>query len=114
VITAGQDKNGNVTVSIHESMANPYTKNVDPDATIKANMNITVDEKATSAQFNGTVSGSPAFEGNLSVNGGENQNVPLQTAPTNPILFYLGLHDTNTINQSVDLPKKQPKEDPQQ
>jgi RHS repeat-associated protein len=103
MVTAGQDKNGNVTVNIKESMGNPYTKDVDPNGTIKANVNITVDEKATGAQFNGTLSGSPSFEANVSVDGGQNQNVPLQSAPDNVLLFILGLHQTDTINQSIPL-----------
>ena len=70
-------------------------------------MNITVNEVATNAQFNGTVSGSPAFETNMSVNGGTNQNVPLQSAPTNSVQFVLGLHSTNQINKSVELKKKE-------
>jgi hypothetical protein len=110
-VAVTQDKNGNVTVNIQESVGNPYTQILDPTATIKADINVTVDEKATNAQFNGILSGSPSFEGNLSVNDGENQNVPLQSAPTNPIQFYLGLHDSNTVDQSVPL-KSSPEGEP--
>jgi hypothetical protein len=67
VVTATQDKDGNVTVNIQESMGNPFTHGVDPSGTIKSNMNIVVNESATNAQFKGTVSGSPAFESNISV-----------------------------------------------
>jgi RHS repeat-associated protein len=109
-VTATQDKNGNVTVNVQESMGNPFTSGVDPNGTIKSNMNITVNESATNAQFNGTVSGSPAFEANVSVNGSMNQNVPLQSAPANTVQFVLGLHSTNQINKIIELKKK---EDPQ-
>ena len=46
-----------------------------------------------------------AFETNISVNGGTNQNVPLQAAPTNTIQFVLGLHSTDQVNKTVPLKK---------
>lgn len=69
-------------------------------------MNITVDKNATSAEFKGQVSGSPAFEGNITVDGGPTQNVPLQAAPTNSVSFAVGLQTTNNIDKKIDLSKK--------
>ncbi len=99
---------GAVTANIQESMGNPFTSKIDPNATIKSDVNITVNESATNAQINGTVSGSPAFESNMSVDGGATQNVPVQSAPTNAVQFVLGLHSTNQVNRNVDLQKKDP------
>src|SRR5271166_202903 len=51
-VTATQDpKTGAVTANIQESTGNPFTAGVDPNGTIKSNLNITVNENATSAKF---------------------------------------------------------------
>ena len=65
-----------------------------------------MNQDATHANINGTVSGSPSFDTNLSVNGGQTQNVPLQTAPQSTVGFAVGLQQTNDVNKSVDLEKK--------
>lgn len=57
------------------------------------------------AEVKGQISGSPAFETNFTVDGGQTKNVPLQDAPTNAISFGLGLQKTNEIDKKVDLPK---------
>jgi RHS repeat-associated protein len=100
-----QDNNGNVTVNVQENMRNPFTP---VGGGIQENVNITVNQNATSAEFKGQISGSPAFEGNVTVGGGQTQNVPLQDAPTNSISFGLGLQKTNDIDKKVDLPQPQP------
>ena len=103
-VSATQDKNGNVTVNVQENMRNPYTP---VGGGIQSNLNFIVNQSATNANVNGTVSGSPAFEANFSVNGSQNQNVPLQNAPTGTVPFALGLQQTNQINQIVQLKKKE-------
>ena len=113
-VTASQDKNGNVTVNVQENMRNPFTP---VGSGIKSDVNMTVNQDATHADINGTISGSPSFEANFSVNGGQNQNVPIQSEPTGSndvtgaINFGAGLQKTNDVNKSVDLEKK--KEEPQ-
>lgn len=109
-VKATQDKNGNVTVNVQENMRNPFTP---VGGGIQENVNITVNQNATTAEFNGQVSGSPAFEGNVTVDGGQTQNVPLQDAPTNAVSFGLGLQKTNDIDKKVDLPQPKKKEDQQ-
>lgn len=87
-------------------MRNPFTP---VGSGIKSDVNMTVNQDATHANVQGTVSGSPSFETNFSVDGGQNQNVPLQTAPQSTLGFGVGLQETNHVNQSVDLqkPKKE-------
>lgn len=75
-------------------------------------MNITVNQNATSAEIQGQVSGSTAFfESNITVDGGQTQNVPLQDAPTSAVGFALGLQKTNDIDKKVDLPQPKHKEE---
>ncbi len=107
-VSATQDKSGNVVVNVQENMRNPYAP---IGGGIQSNLNFTVNQSATSATVNGTVSGSPAFEANFSVNGSENQNVPLQNAPTGTMAFGLGLQQTSQINQTVQLKKKEEEEE---
>jgi RHS repeat-associated protein len=57
-VTATQDKNG-VTVNIQQNVRNPI---VDAGSGIKADVNITVTQDASSAEVKGSVSGSPSFE----------------------------------------------------
>jgi RHS repeat-associated protein len=108
-VKATQDKNGNVTVKIQESMRNPYT----PPGTgsVRSDVNITVNQDATKAEVSGTVSGSPSFEANFSVDGSANQNLPLQTEPSSTLGFIWGLQKDNQIDKKTDLPKPAKKED---
>jgi hypothetical protein len=106
-VKATQDNNGNVTVNVQENMRNPFTP---IGGGIQENVNIMVNQNATTAEFKGQVSGSPAFEGNVTVDGGQTQNVPLQDAPTNAVSFGLGLQKTNDIDKKVDLPQPKQKE----
>ena len=105
-VTATQDKNGSVTVNIQENMRNPFTP---VGSGIKSDVNVTVNQDATHANVQGKVSGSPSFETNFSVDGSQNQNVPLQTAPQSTVGFTIGLQQPNEVKQSVDLqkPKKE-------
>lgn len=100
-VTATQDKDGNVTVNIQESMRNPFT--LPGMGSIQANVNITVNEEATKAQVSGTVSKSPSFEANFSVNGGSSQNVPLQQEPSSTYNFIRGLMGLNSVNNTTSL-----------
>jgi hypothetical protein len=65
-VKATQDNNGNVTVNVQENMRNPLTP---IGGGIQENVNIMVNQNATTAEFKGQVSGSPAFEGNVTVDG---------------------------------------------
>jgi RHS repeat-associated protein len=104
-VTATQDKNGNVTVNVQENMRNPFTP---VGSGIQSNVNITVNQDATKADINGTVSKSPAFEANFAVNGGESKNVPLQDASRNAVMFGINLQRTAPINQQADLKTNRP------
>jgi RHS repeat-associated protein len=106
-VTATQDKNGNVTVNVQESMRNPFTP--PGSGSIQANVNMTVNQDATKAEVSGSISGSPSFESNFSVDGGATQNLPLQTEPSSTLGFMFGLQETNNIDKKTDLqppPKK--------
>ncbi len=100
-VTATQDKNGNVNVNLQESMRNPFT----PSGTgsIRTDLNISVNQDATKGEVSGSISGSPSFEANFSIDGGASQNVPLQTEPSSTFGFALGLEETNSVDQKVDL-----------
>jgi RHS repeat-associated protein len=102
-VTATQDKNGNVNVNLQESMRNPFT----PLGTgsIQTDLNISVNQNATNAEVSGSLSGSPSFETNFSVDGGASENLPLQTEPSSALGFMLGLQQTNNVDQRVDLPR---------
>jgi len=101
-VTVTQDKNGNVTVNVQESMRNPFTP--PGSGSIQANVNMTVNQSATKAEVSGTISGSPSFESNFSVAGGATQNVPLQTEPSSTLGFMFGLQKTSNFDKKTDLP----------
>lgn len=105
-VKATQDKNGNVIVNIQESMRNPFTP--PSSGSIQANVNMTVNQDATKAEVSGSISGSPSFESNFSVDGGASQNLPLQTEPSSTLGFAWGLETTHNIDKKIDLPSPQP------
>ncbi|MBZ5533996.1 MAG: hypothetical protein LAO20_21405 [Acidobacteriia bacterium] len=111
-VTATQDKSGNVTVNIQESLRNPFTP--PGSGSIQANVNMTVNQDATKAEVSGSISGSPSFESNFSVDGGATQNLPLQTEPSSTLGFMWGLQGTSNIDKKTDLPPPPKKKDEQQ
>jgi hypothetical protein len=81
---------------------------------IKGDVNMTVNQDATKADVSGSMSPSPSFEANFSVNGGASQNLPLQNEPSSTLGFVFGLLNPlqNKINFEIDLPpsvKENPK-----
>jgi hypothetical protein len=108
-VTATQDKNGNVTVNLQESMRNPFTP--PGSGSINTDLNVTVNQDATKAEVSGSISGSPSFEANFIVDGSASQNLPLQTEPSSTLGFMLGLQQTNNINKKTDLPKPEKKKE---
>jgi hypothetical protein len=106
-----QDKNGNVTVNVQESMRNPNTPQ--GSGSIQANVNMTVNQDATKAEVSGSISGSPSFESNFSVDGGATQNLPLQTEPSSTLGFAWGLEKTNNIDKKTHLPSPPKKKEEQ-
>ena len=111
-VTATQDKSGNVNVNIQESLRNPFTP--PGSGSIKADVNITVNQDATKAEVSGPISSSPSWEANFSVDGGASQNVPLQSEPSGTFGFALGLQTPNNVDQKVDLPPPPPPEEEKQ
>ena len=111
VLTASQDKKtGDVTVTFQEEVRNPY---VPVGQGISTNLSVTVDQNATHAEVQGTVSGSPSFETNFTVDGGTTENLPLQPNSQNPLFFGADLQGTNSVDKKIDLPPPN-KKDPDQ
>ena len=107
-VTATQGKNGDVTVNIQENMRNPFTP---VGSGIQSNVNITVNQDATQANINGTVSGSPSFETNLTVDGGRQRMCRCKQRLTGATIlqrinFGVGLQETKPVDKTVQLPKK--------
>lgn len=105
-IKVSQDKSGNVTVNVQESMRNPYTP--PGSGSIRTDVNMTVNQDATKAEVSGSISGSPSFEANFQPDGGATTNVPLQSEPSSTLGFMWGLQKDNKIDKKADLapPKK--------
>jgi RHS repeat-associated protein len=101
-VTVTQDKNGMVTVNVQESMRNPFQL-VGPG--IRANLNIAVNQEATHAYVNGSISRTPSFEANFRVNGGEVKNLPLQAEAEGTVAFVTGLGKDNEIDKPAQLAK---------
>jgi RHS repeat-associated protein len=105
--TVTRDSSGNVVINVTQDAANPLTPSgVTPG--IQSNLNITVPTSGSSVTAAGTVSGSPAFEMNVTPAGGTTTNVPLQGASSNPAAFAAGLTQTNSILKSTPLPPPPP------
>ena len=104
--SVSQDSNGNVTVNLQMNMRDPYQP-VGQGAA--SNVNITVNEAATSAEVKGTVSGSPSFEANFTPKGGPTTNLPIQSSPEETGAFLVGLQQTNQVDKKTDIqpPKKE-------
>lgn len=101
--TVTRDSNGNVVVGVQQNAANPLTPaGVTPG--IQSNLTMTVPVNGSSVTTSGTVSGSPAFELNVGTPGNSTTNVPLQGAPSNSVMFGIGLTQTNTIQNTKPLP----------
>lgn len=111
-VTATQDKNGNVNVNVQESMRNPFTP--PGSGSIQANVRMTVNQDATKAEVSGSISVTPSWESNFSVDGGATQNLPLQTEPSSTLGFVFGLQRTSNIDKKTDLPPPPDKKENEQ
>ncbi len=96
------DAKGNTAINFHQDVKIPFPV---PTGGIKADLTVTVNPGATSATITGTISGSPSFEMNFSVDGGPTQNVELQEASDNDLEFGANLQTTTTVNKTVELKK---------
>ena len=98
-----RDANGNVVINIKQDAPNPLTpQGMTPG--IKSDLTVNVPVNGTSVTTSGTVSGSPAFELNVGTPGNDTTNIPLQGAPSNSVMFGIGLTQTNTIQNTKPLP----------
>jgi RHS repeat-associated protein len=93
---ASQDSNGNVTLNLQMNMRDPFQPAGQGAA---SNVNITVNEAATSAEVKGTVSGSPSFEANFTPEGGPTTNLPIQSSPEGTYTFLRELERTNQVDK---------------
>jgi RHS repeat-associated protein len=105
--TVTRDANGNVLINIQQSAANPLTPSA-ATPPITSDLNVTVPTDGSSVTTAGTVSGSPAFELNVTGEGGSQANIPLQGASSNPFAFGLHLYQTNSRLNTTHLPPQPP------
>jgi len=99
-VTPSQDSNGNVTLNVNMNMRDPYQP-VGQGAA--SNVNISVNEAATSVEVQGTVSGAPSFEANFTPAGAPTTNLPVQSSPEKTGPFLEGLQQTNQVDKKTDL-----------
>ncbi len=99
--SAGFDKEGNTVISIKQDVANPFVEGVSRG--IRADLKVTIPQDASRLSIGGTVSGSPSFEGNVSVDEGKRQNIPIQQAAPGTAGFMINLQMTRTVSVQVDL-----------
>lgn len=105
--TVTRDDKGNVVINVKQDAALPLTpQSLTPG--IRSDLNITIPPNASSVTTAGTVSGSPAFELNVSTEGGSDVNIPLQGAAGNPLAFATNLLQTNSILNFTPLPPPPP------
>ena len=97
------DSKGNVVVGIQQDSKIPYPG---PTSGIRTDMTVMISSDAAQISFRGTESGSPSFEAVASVNGGPAQDIPLQSAATNPLLFYFNLQTDVDLNLTVPLQRQ--------
>ncbi|MGC2744270.1 MAG: RHS repeat-associated core domain-containing protein, partial [Candidatus Angelobacter sp.] len=96
-VTGSRDANGNAVLNFQENAKNPLEpQSITPG--IRANLNVTVTQNATSVDASGTISGSPSFELNVG-----STNMPLQTAPSSDLGFGLGLLENNSVRVATPL-----------
>ncbi len=100
-----RDANGNVVINLKQDAANPLVPGAPP---IKSDLTVTIPASGSSVTTAGTVSGAPAFELNVSTEGGTDVNVPLQNAPSSTPGFVIGLPQTNSILNFTPLPPPPP------
>jgi RHS repeat-associated protein len=108
VTSAKFDSNGNAVITIQQSTVNPLAP--PGTAPIRSDLTITIPSNGSTVTTTGTVSGSPSFELNVFGEGGTATNVPLQTAPSNPLAFILELYGTKDISNTHSLPAPPPDE----
>jgi RHS repeat-associated protein len=89
--TASYDANGNTVINIQQDVKIPYPV---PTGGIDAQVSVTIPQSAAWINITGSISGSPSFEANVSVDGGATENIPIQTASDNAFLFALELQST--------------------
>jgi hypothetical protein len=93
--TASYDANGNTVINIQQDVKIPYPV---PTGGIDAQVSATIPQSAAWIDINGSISGSPSFEANVSVDGGATQNIPVQTASDSAFFFALDLQSTTEFN----------------
>ncbi|MGA2236989.1 MAG: RHS repeat-associated core domain-containing protein [Terriglobales bacterium] len=106
-VTGTRDANGNAVLNFQENAKNPLEPQSLPLG-IRADLNVTVPQDASSVTTVGTVSGAPSFGLNVSTAGGADVNIPLQTEPASNFGFMMGLTQTNPILNVTPLPPPPP------
>lgn len=100
-----RDANGNVVINLKQDASNPLVPGAPP---ITSDLTVTIPANASSVTTAGTVSGSPAFELNVSMEGGTDLNLPLQNAPSSTAGFVTSLPQTNSVLNFTPLPPPPP------
>ena len=103
-VSAYDSRNQTTNIVVTMDMANPQTPGVQG---IRTDLNITIPQDASTISISGTVSGSPAFEVNVTTENGKTTNIPIQNAPSNAAVFVVALEQTNTVNKQEPLKEKE-------
>lgn len=105
-VIAAYGKDGTVTVQVGQNMANPLAP---ASQGIRSDLTLTTDKDASKLSINGTISGSPSFEVNTTVQNGQTVNTPIQENSGFAPAFVAGLEETVEVHKDTDL--KPPKEE---
>ena len=101
-VTVTQNAAGTVNVNVKEDMLNPFIPTyLHMDMGIKSDLNISINQNATHAWVQGTLSGAPSFEVNFTPKVGPTTNVPLQAVSQNPFKFVYSLSQKNSLYKNI-------------
>jgi hypothetical protein len=94
-VSAYDINNGTSSTIVTMDMANPLAPGAQG---VRTDLNISIPQDASGIYITGRVSGSPAFEVNVTNDSGNTTNVKVQNAPASATAFVAGLEKTNTVN----------------
>lgn len=107
--SAAYDKNGNTVVQINQNVQNPLAPG---SLGIRSDLTVTIPKDASSISVQGTVSGSPSFEMNVSVENSATQNIQLQQAAQDSTSFVSNLQETVDVKVEQPLEEIESEEEP--
>jgi RHS repeat-associated protein len=101
---AYRDSHGNTVINFWQDAGNPLEPNAPH---IRSDLTVTVPQNGSSMMINGSISMTPSFELNVTMEGGTTKTLPLQTEPE-ALSFPAGLFFDRKIFGIVPLPPAPP------